>query len=151
MEVNTEKIFTNLKNEIIAYFGLKWHLWKLMAIERTAGLLSSLSHLFILILFLFFTFLFLFIALGFFIGEWLGSIALGFLVISLLYLTATLIFVLAKREICKYLINLYVSIFQVEEDEHLIYENRQRTETIRSTCKQNQDDPAAGAEDKVGN
>ncbi len=90
MENNTEKIFTDLKEEISAYVGLKLRLWKLMAIERTAGVLSSLSHGLILVLFAFFTVLFLFVALGFFLGDLLGSIAWGFLIVSGIYIDTCL-------------------------------------------------------------
>ena len=86
MKNGTDRIFTDLKDELTAYVQLKWHLWKLMAVERAAVYLAALSHAVIVLIFLFFSFLFFFLALGFVLGEWLGSFALGFLLVSVLYL-----------------------------------------------------------------
>ena len=132
MENNTEKIFTDLKEEISAYVGLKLRLWKLMAIERTAGVLSSLSHGLILVLFAFFTVLFLFVALGFFLGDLLGSIAWGFLIVSGIYFILTLAFVMAKGRIRMQLANVFVKALQTNNDEDDNEEDR-FTDSTRTT------------------
>lgn len=61
MENNAEKIFTDLKEDISTFTGLKFRLLKLMAIEKAAGVLSVFSHSLILLLFcLFYDFVFIY-------------------------------------------------------------------------------------------
>lgn len=78
MEKEAEKIFCELREDISTYLQLKYKLLKLNATERVAKLIAILSQGIILILLFFFTILFLFLALGFFLGDCLGSTALGF-------------------------------------------------------------------------
>ena len=129
MKNSAEKIFTDLKNEFSAYVGLKWHLWKLITIERVADYLSALSHALILLLFLFFSFLFFFLALGFVLGEWLGSIALGFLLVCVLYIGLAYIWVILKKEILFWMLNLFVKILHVERNDD--EKNREEMDSIR--------------------
>lgn len=143
MENQTEKIWTDLKDKLSTYVELKWHLWRLMAIERAAGLLSSLSHALILILFLFFSFLFLFVALGFFLGEWLGSMALGFLIVSMLYFILAYFFVLSKENICLRMMNVFIKLFQLIIQENHSYEKHQTAASARTVArKENGIDPS---------
>ena len=117
MENNADKVFTELKKEVFTYAGLKLRLWKLIAIERAAGLLSALSFGLILSLFAFFTILFLFFALGFFLGDVLGSVALGFLLVGGLYLLLSLLFVWARESIRRCLTNVFVKALQNDDEE----------------------------------
>ena len=93
MENGAEKIFTELKDAISVYAGLKVRLLKVTAIERAARFLAALSHSLILMLLAFFTILFLFIALGFFLGELLESVALGFLIVGGIRVRLTNVFI----------------------------------------------------------
>lgn len=140
MENNTEKIFTDLKEEVSAYVELKLRLWKLVAIERTAGVLSSLSHGLILVLFAFFTVLFLFVALGFFLGDLFGSIALGFLIIGGIYFILTFAFVVAKERIRMRLANVFVRALQTSNDKDDNEEDR-FTDSTRTTFGGETGDP----------
>lgn len=117
MENDPEKIFTNLKEEIFNYAGLKFRLLKLMAIERAAVILSALSHALILLLFSFFTILFLFIALGFYLGDLLDSVALGFLIVGGIYLVLTFAFILVKEGIRRSLTNVFINALQTKDDD----------------------------------
>lgn len=117
MEQDAEKIFTDLKDDISTYAGLKLRLLKLMAIERAAGIMAALSHGLILMLFGFFTILFLFIALGFYLGELLDSVALGFLIICGIYLILSLCFIWAKGNIRVKLTNVIIDAFQTNDDD----------------------------------
>lgn len=134
MENNTEKIFTDLKDEVLAYAGLRLRLWKLMAIERASGILSALSHALILMLLAFFTVLFIFIALGFFLGGLLGSVALGFLVVGGIYLILTLVFVKAKDGIRIQLTNIFVKALQTNDDEDDDNKEDRSTDSTRTTA-----------------
>ena len=130
MENQTEKIWTDLKDKLSTYVELKWHLWRLMAIERAAGLLSSLSHALILILFLFFSFLFLFVALG-------------FLIVSMLYFILAYFFVLSKENICLRMMNVFIKLFQLIIQENHSYEKHQTAASARTVArKENGIDPS---------
>lgn len=117
MENNAEKRFTDLKKDISTFTGLKFRLLKLMAIERAAGVLSVFSHSLILLLFAFFTILFLFVALGFYLGDLLGSIALGFLIIGGIYLVLTVVFTWAKGGIRLQFMNIFINAMQTNNEE----------------------------------
>lgn len=117
MENGAEKIFTELKDAVSVYAGLKVRLLKLMAIERAARFLAALSHSLILMLLAFFTILFLFIALGFFLGELLESIALGFLIVGGIYLFCSWCFFMARKGIRLQLTNLFISVIQTNDDD----------------------------------
>ena len=68
-------------------------------------------------LFAFFTVLFLFVALGFFLGNLLNNVALGFLVVGGLYLLLTMCSILARYKIRLVFINLIIRSFQMYDDE----------------------------------
>lgn len=112
-----EKIFSELREDISVYVRLKIRLLKLTAIERTARVFSVLSHGIILLLLVFFTVLFLFAALGFYLGELLGSTALGFLIIGGLYLLLTLLLVGCRNGIRIRLMNILINAITDDEDE----------------------------------
>jgi len=143
MENNTEKIFSALKEEISTYAGLKLQLLKLMAIERGAGILSALSHGLMLLLFAFFTILFLFLALGFFLGDLLGSVALGFLVVSVIYLMLIFAFMAARKRICMRLMNAFVKILQTNDEDEEDDEKDRATDTARTTAAAETENPVA--------
>ena len=117
MEKSAEKIFTELKEDISTYAGLKLRLLKLIAVEKAAGILSAFSHGIILLLLIFFTILFLFVALGLYLGELLNSMALGFLIVSGIYLLSTFCFLWAKRKIRITLMNTIIAAVVAEYDD----------------------------------
>lgn len=116
MEKSAEKIFTELKEDISTYAGLKLRLLKLIAVEKAAGILSAFSQSFILFLLIFFTILFLFIALGIYLGELLNSMALGFLIVGGIYLLSTLCFLWARKKIRITLMNTIIAAVLAEYD-----------------------------------
>ncbi|MFR7810159.1 MAG: hypothetical protein ACLU4N_13330 [Butyricimonas faecihominis] len=78
MENIAEKTFAELKEDISTYVELRLELLKLNTYERVAKTMAVFSYGIVLVLLAFFAILFLFLALGFFLGELLGSMALGF-------------------------------------------------------------------------
>lgn len=130
MENDAEKIFTDLKEDISIFAGLKFRLLKLMAIEKAAGVLSVFSHSLILLLFAFFTILFLFIALGFYLGDLLGSIAWGFLIIGGIYLILTVVFTWARGGIRMQFMNIFINAMQTNNEEN---DNNGEDQTAVST------------------
>ncbi len=86
MENFAEKTFSGLKNDISTYVETRLELMKLNTYERVAKTMAVFSYGIVLVLLAFFAILFLFLALGFFLGEMLNSVALGFLIVVGLYL-----------------------------------------------------------------
>ena len=78
MENIAEKTFAELKEDISTYVELRLELLKLNTYERVAKTMAVFSYGIVLVLLAFFAILFLFLALGFFLGELLGSMALLF-------------------------------------------------------------------------
>jgi hypothetical protein len=106
-----------VKGDLSTYAEMKLRILKLTAIERAAGILATLSHGLILVLFGFFSVLFLFMALGFFLAELLGSMALGFLLVGGIYLLLTLLFILAQGTCRLKLMNKMINAFQAKDDD----------------------------------
>lgn len=132
MENDAEKICSELRADISTYAGLRFRLLKLLAIERAAGIISALSHGLILMFFVFFTILFLFIALGFFLGDLLGNIALGFLIVGGIYGLLTIGFILVKEKVCMKLMNVIISALRMNEDHDDNDKENQSTDTART-------------------
>lgn len=151
MENDAEKIFTDLKEDISTYAGLKLRLLKLMAVERAANILSALSHGLILMLFIFFTILFIFIALGFFLGDLLGSVALGFLIVGGIYFLLTIVFVMAKRSIRTHLVNIIIDALQTDNDEDEDDNENQATNATGTTDSREKGTTAAMSDDRSEN
>ena len=86
MENFAEKTFSGLKNDISTYVETRLELLKLDTYERVAKTMAVFSYGIVLVLLGFFAILFLFLALGFFLGEMLNSVALGFLLVVGMYL-----------------------------------------------------------------
>lgn len=116
MEKNAEKIFSDLKEDISIYAGLKIRLLKLTAIEKIAKLVAVLSHGIILSILAFFTLLFLFSALGFYLGELLESAALGFLIDGGICLLLALILWWAKCGFRIKVMNVVIEAIESKEE-----------------------------------
>ena len=86
MENIAEKTFAELKEDISTYVELRLELLNLNTYERVAKTMAVFSYGIVLVLLAFFAILFLFLALGFFLGELLGSMALGFVLVVGMYL-----------------------------------------------------------------
>ena len=99
MENIAEKTFAELKEDISTYVELRLELLKLNTYERVAKTMAVFSYGIVLVLLAFFAILFLFLALGFFLGELLGSMALGFVLVVGMYLLLFGITMFFKRKI----------------------------------------------------
>ncbi len=117
MDQNAENILNQVKGDLSTYAEMRLRILKLTAIERAAGILATLSHGLILVLFGFFSVLFLFMALGFFLAELLGSMALGFLLVGGIYLLLTLLFILTQGTCRLKLMNKMINAFQAKDDD----------------------------------
>ena len=117
MENDAEQILKKVRDDITVFIDLKIRILRLTVVEKIARMLAFLSYGLVILLFAFFTVLFLFVALGFFLGNLLNNVALGFLVVGGLYLLLTMCSILARYKIRLVFINLIIRSFQMHDDE----------------------------------
>ena len=86
MEKDPDKIIQELREDVSAFVELKLELLKLNTYERTGKVIAVLSYGLVLLFLAFFAILFIFLALGFFLGEWIGFTGAGFALVAVLYL-----------------------------------------------------------------
>ena len=96
MEKYPEKVIHELKEDVSVFVELKLELLKLNTYERTGKVIAVLSYGLVLLFLAFFAILFVFLALGFFLGEWIGLTGAGFGLVAVLY--ALLITVIVKNK-----------------------------------------------------
>ena len=116
MENIAEKTFAELKEDISTYVELRLELLKLNTYERVAKTMAVFSYGIVLILLAFFTILFLFLALGFFLGDLLGIMALGFVLVVGMYLLLFGIIIFFKKKITSKVMNEII-IAMMSKDE----------------------------------
>ncbi len=116
MKKSAGQLFNQLKDDVSTYLELKLKLFKLKTGERIARLIAVLSHGLILILLAFFFILFLFLALGFFLGEQLGSLSLGFSIVAGLYLVLFVIIILSRNWIQHKIINTILEALMTKNE-----------------------------------
>ena len=86
MEKDPDKIIQELREDVSAFVELKLELLKLNTYERTGKVIAVLSYGLVLLFLAFFAILFIFLALGFFLGEWIGVTGAGFGLVAVLFL-----------------------------------------------------------------
>ena len=110
MENIAEKTFAELKEDISTYVELRLELLKL---NKT---MAVFSYGIVLVLLAFFAILFLFLALGFFLGELLGSMALGFVLVVGMYLLLFGITMFFKRKITSKVMNEIITAMMSKDE-----------------------------------
>ncbi len=105
MDVNTEEPLKTLKAQILEYIELKTELTRLSLIEYIAKVASLIFAAIIGFILISLVFLSLFIALSFFIGQWIHSYGLGFLISAGFYLILLWYFsTIGRRQIRNYIV-----------------------------------------------
>jgi hypothetical protein len=105
MDIHTDQPLKALKAQILEYIELKTELTRLSLIEYVAKVGSYIFAAIVGIIIISLVFLSLFIALSFFIGQWLHSYGLGFLISAAIYLLILWYFVtIGRRQIQNYMI-----------------------------------------------
>ena len=107
MENIAEKTFAELKEDISTYVELRLELLKLNTYERVAKTMAVFSYGIVLVLFL---------ALGFFLGELLGSMALGFVLVVGMYLLLFGITMFFKRKITSKVMNEIITAMMSKDE-----------------------------------
>ena len=109
MKKDSKEVFDRLKKDTSIYLELKLELLKLNTYERAGKLISLLSYGLILIFLAFLVCLFVFIALGFFVGDYLGDTALGFLLVAVFYLLLIAIIGFYRVHIREKIMNIIIA------------------------------------------
>jgi hypothetical protein len=98
MDIDTDQPLKTLKAQILEYIELKIELTRLSLVEHVAKVASVLFAAVVGVIIISLVFLSIFIAMSFFIGQWLHSYGLGFLISAGIYLFILLYFFTAGRK-----------------------------------------------------
>lgn len=113
-----------IKTDIIELINTKIEYYKLEIFEKTSSLGSFIIYGLIIMNVIFFAFLFAFIALGFLIGGWIGSIAGGFGIVSLIYLAILAILFAARKSIIRSFQNMFLKELDTDLEDEIKYEEK---------------------------
>ena len=116
MENFAEKTFSGLKNDISTYVETRLELMKFNTYERVAKTMAVFSYGIVLVLLAFFAILFLCLALGFFLGEILNSVALGFLLVVGMYLLLFGLILLFREKISARVTNEIITAMMSKDE-----------------------------------
>jgi hypothetical protein len=98
MDVNADQPLKALKDQVLEYIELKTELTRLSLIEYVAKVASYIFAAIVGMILISLVLLSLFIALSFFIGQWVHSYGLGFLISAGIYLLLLWYFATAGRK-----------------------------------------------------
>lgn len=129
MEKDAAQVFRELKEDFSDYLELRLELLKLNTYERVARVIAVLSHGLILTLLVFFAILFLFLALGFLLSEWLGSAALGFVIVAGIYCLLLVIILSARNKIRAKVSDIIISAMMAQNEP----DDEEKTDTVGKT------------------
>jgi uncharacterized membrane protein YdjX (TVP38/TMEM64 family) len=106
-----------LKQDISTYVEMRLEYSKLIAYEKISKLIGSSSSLILIVFFAFFGFFFLSFTMGYYLGQVTGSLALGFGIITGVYLILLIIIGLSKKKIEAIISNRVAAILIEDDDE----------------------------------
>ncbi len=115
MENIAEKTFAELKEDISTYVELRLELLKLNTYERVAKTMAVFSYGIVLVLLAFCHFIFI-PGVRFFLGELLGSMALGFVLVVGMYLLLFGITMFFKRKITSKVMNEIITAMMSKDE-----------------------------------
>jgi uncharacterized membrane protein YdjX (TVP38/TMEM64 family) len=106
-----------LKQDISTYVEMRLEYSKLIAYEKISKLIGASSSLILIVFFAFFGFFFLSFTMGYYLGQVTGSLALGFGIITGIYLILLVIIGLSKKKIEAIISNRVATILIEDDDE----------------------------------
>jgi uncharacterized membrane protein YdjX (TVP38/TMEM64 family) len=106
-----------LKQDISTYVEMRLEYSKLIAYEKISKLIGASSSLILIIFFAFFGFFFLSFTMGYYLGQVTGSLALGFGIITGVYLILLIIIGLSKKKIEAIISNRVAAVLIEDDDE----------------------------------
>jgi len=111
MDINTDQPLKALKTQILEYIELKTDHTRLSLVEYVAKITSYIFTAIIGIIIISFVFLLLFVVISFFIGQWLHSYGLGFLISAGIYMLIFWYFAtIGRRQVQNYMIRKIVDL-----------------------------------------
>ena len=116
MEKDAGQVFRELKDDLSAYVESKLELFRLSTYESAGKIAGLLTYGLILICLALFALLFIFFSVGFFLGDLLGSIGLGFACVGGLYLIIMLVVFLARRKIKTMVLNEVIKALTTNDE-----------------------------------
>lgn len=119
MSGDLNSLFSELRLDMLSYIKTRFAYYKLDLIEKSSKIISMLSLGIVMAGILLCSFIFALISLGFYLGNVYNSNALGFGLVSLIWLAVFLIIILLRKPIKNFILNRCISILynvQKEED-----------------------------------
>ena len=106
-----------LKQDISTYVELRLEYTKLIAYEKVSKLIGASSSLLMIVFFAFFGFFFFSFTMGYYLGQVTGSVALGFGIISGIYIILLIIIGLSRKKIEAIISNRVAAVLIEDDDE----------------------------------
>lgn len=111
-------VFSELKQLIADYLDARYNLFKLETYEKIAKVTAVLFSSVVVALLAFFLLFFLSLSAGFYFGSLFNSLALGFLLVSGIYVILFLVVMLRRKEFFEnFIIERIIGILMRKEDE----------------------------------
>lgn len=132
MEKDSNKFFREVNENVVSYVEAKLELLKLSTYERIGKVTTVLSFGLVLMFLGFFAVLFIFIALGYFLGEKIGSVSAGFSIVAALYLLVMGVILMFRKQIKDKVLNIIIGALMAndeKEDESGNKQSNSPTET----------------------
>jgi hypothetical protein len=115
MEKDAGQVFRSLKEDVIKYAELRFELLKLNTYEQVSKIIAFLSYGLLLSAIALIAVFFVHLVLGFFLSKWLGSFALGFGIILILYALQVAIVILCRERIQRNVMSKIIKAFNYYE------------------------------------
>ena len=109
---------------------LKLELLKLNTYERTGKVIAVLSYGLVLLFLAFFAILFIFLALGFFLGEWIGLTGAGFGLVAVLYLLLMWVIVRNREMVIRKVLNEVIATLLSNDEKKNETTNDESTSSV---------------------
>lgn len=132
MEKDSNKFFREVNQNVASYVEAKLELLKLSTYERIGKVTTVLSFGLVLMLLGFFAVLFIFIALGYFLGERIGSVSAGFSIVAALYLLMMGIILMFRKQIKDKVLNIIIAALMANEEKEDESGNKQSDSTTET-------------------
>lgn len=127
---NLTEFISIIKEDIISLINTKLQLLKLEVFEKSSAVGSILILGVVVVNLVFFTLLFAFLALGFLLGQWVGSLAGGFGLVTLIYLVLLVILLVCRKPIMRAFQNIFLKEFDPDLSEGNDYGKAEKSEYI---------------------
>lgn len=116
-EKKVSTLFEEMKDDLSGYVSNRLRLFQLQTYSKTSKGGAFLIYTIIAILLILFALNFVFITLALYLGEILGSMSLGFAIVSLFSILVVAIIIMKRKSIKRGLTNMIVSSLMDDDNE----------------------------------